>query len=185
MSTLSPRASRNKVSMSRTGTSGSDSGSWTSSMIRNEIPSPSVPQCRVTPLNNSSDSGGTSLMTCPLLPPTPICDTFSTLPEELLDPPPEPYGFSYGNLLPPLEIPELREEETPFHHLDFHPSSSITANNHLHHLNSNSSTMTRGTMTLPHPHHNLHAPASTSQSTNTQPAGGTLKRQQGKNQYWV
>lgn len=178
MSTLSPRGSRNKVSMSRA--TGSESGSWTSSMICNETPTPSVPQCRVTPLCNSSDSGGggSNNLTCPLLPPTPICDTFTVLPEEIS----ESYGFSYGNLPPPLELglAEFPQEDTAF--LNF-PQNL----NHHHILNSsNSSTMTRGTMTLPHPTSNQQRTATPTQPNNNQtpPMTGTL-RGGGKNQYWV
>lgn len=185
MSPLSPRSSRHKTCTSRTGTIASDSGSWTSSGLRNEIPTPSVPQCRVTPLCNSSDSGGysgaNSLLMCPLLPPGPICDTFSPLPEEI--DPPEPYGFSYGSLPPPLDIRDCREEETVFidfpHHMPASASNAATATmggtlkpmNHSR--NSNVNNVSTSTMTLPHPaghHRNSHV----TQGTNTALSGAAV-----------
>jgi len=172
MSPLSPRSSRHKACTSRTGTIASDSGSWTSSGLRNEIPTPSVPQCRVTPLCNSSDSGGysgaNSLLMCPLLPPGPICDTFSPLPEEI--DPPEPYGFSYGSLPPPLDIRDCREEETVF--MNFPHSATVggTLKTLSHSRNSNVNNISSNTMTLPHPGHhhrnNSHV-TQHSQGTNT------------------
>lgn len=190
MSPLSPRSSsRHKTCTSRTGTIASDSGSWTSSGLRNEIPTPSVPQCRVTPLCNSSDSGGysggNSLLMCPLLPPGPICDTFSPLPEEL--DPPEPYGFSYGSLPPPLDIREsfrdCREEETVFMNFPHHSTSSCTSTTTTTTMggtlkpssnrNSNVNVNNVSTMTLPHPaghHRNSHH---VTQGTNTPTMGSS------------
>lgn len=183
MSPLSPRSSsRHKTCTSRTGTLASDSGSWTSSGLRNEIPTPSVPQCRVTPLCNSSDSGGysggNSLLMCPLLPPGPICDTFSTLPEEI--DPPEPYGFSYGSLPPPLDLRDCREEETVFIDFPHHHSASTSTTTTtmggtlrpLNHRSSNINNVSTNTMTLPHPgshHRNSHH---VTQGTNTPISGG-------------
>jgi len=164
MSPLSPR-SRHKVGTSHTA---SESGSWTSSGMRNEGLTPSVPQCRVVPLcsnistvGSGSESGGysiggggNSMLMCPLLPPAPICDTFSLLPEEI--DPPDGYGFTYGSitnsLQPPLDIQtrdHLEEEETHFndyHQCDGHPSSTLMSGS------------TSGTLRRNHP---------------------------GKNQYWV
>ncbi len=97
------------------------------------------------------------MMMCPLLPPTPICDTFAPLPEEI--DPPEPYGFTYGSvtgsLPPPLDIRERDqiEDETLF--TEFHHNHS-----NLNHPNPGNSLMP---------------------GSNT----GTLRRTQGKNQYWV
>lgn len=134
VSTLSPRVRHKVGNNSRTA---SDSGSWTSSGMRNEIPTPSVPQCRVTPLCNpicdgssaGSDSigGVNSMVMCPLLSPAPLCDTFSSLPEEM----PEQYGFTYGSLTNSLPQPEMRDQHTetvPFSELQYptNPTSAGT-----------------------------------------------------------
>ncbi|OXA39675.1 Chondroitin sulfate proteoglycan 4 [Folsomia candida] len=117
MSTLSPR---NKVSLSRGGGGpGSDTGSWTSSNLRNDTPTPSLPQCRVTPLCATAHDNHSHHQH-----PTPICDTFGILE---IEPHPEQYGFSYGNLPPPLDLPQEMAFST------LHPS--------------NCSTMTRSTNT--------------------------------------
>lgn len=161
MSTLSPRNSRNKVSMSRA--TGSDSGSWTSSNLRNsETPTPSLPQCRVTPLCAPSSEHHTHTLPHHHHQP-PICDTFGVGGGE--EGCPEQYGFSYGPLPPPLDLPH---QFNNYHH---HPVGEEEEETAFALLPSNCSTMSRATNT----------PAS---NLNSGGGGGTLRKPP-KNQYWV
>ncbi|CAG7786715.1 unnamed protein product, partial [Allacma fusca] len=196
MSTLSPRQSRHchgshhgHHSLKHGASNRSDSGSWTSCSASAGMPTPSIPQCRVTPLcagsggGNSSDSGGgysgsNSLMMCPLLPPTPICDTFAPLPEEI--DPPEPYGFTYGSITstllpPPLDLRDVTVEETGFNDGPSEGDPYLQPpHHHHHHLQHHPGPASYG-------HH--------SNSMGTLRSNSTMERQkqqsQGKSQYWV
>jgi len=174
-------------------------------MMRGETPTPSMPQCRVTPLCNSSDSGGYgaaagvsgALIMCPLLPPAPICDTFSSnFPEEMGDPL-EQYGFSYGTLSPPLDIQGV--EETPF--TDFSRASVVNTmtqtglNGDNGHLINEQQRISPGSCSHSYSTQMTNTVSSSEcGGTNTPTSNGpgsqtrgtdTLKRQAGKNQYWV